>query len=322
MQQVKKLNIATFIFILFLLFSGGKAWAKVHTVQPGESLYSIGKNMGIPPEKIVSTNALNSNSIVTGQVLLIPEKYIVVSGDTLYSISSKFGVEIWEIQSLNGLSSDKIYPGQTLLIPQKSPYTKITVQKGDTLSSICQYRGVKMEDVKTLNGLTYDVIYAGSQLLLPQPSTTGRSQGNLASRGYIDRSSYVKSSSGIYYTAEDRMLLAKLIHAEAEGEPYKGKVAVGATVVNRVKDSSFPNTIKDVIYQVDSKGYYQFCPVREGRIYSITANADSLAASDEALSGIDPTGGSLYFYNPKKTSNTWLKKKPIYIQIGNHIFTK
>lgn len=320
MGQVKKLNIATFICILFLLFSGGKAWAKVHTVQPGESLYSIGQNTGIPPEKIIESNTLSSSNILAGQVLLIPEKYIVVPGDSLYKISLKFGVNVWEIKSLNGLSSDNIFPGQSLFIPQSSPYTKITVQKGDTLASICQKYGVKMEDTKSINGIINNAIYAGSWLLLP--SSIGRPQENLTSRGYINRSSYVRSNTGIYYNAQDRMLLAKLIHAEAEGEPYKGKVAVGATVVNRVKDGNFPNTIKDVIYQVDSKGYYQFCPVREGRIYSIIPNSDSLSASDEALSGIDPTGGSLYFYNPQKTSNAWLKKKPIYTQIGNHIFTK
>ena len=118
------------------------------------------------------------------------------------------------------------------------------------------------------------------------------------------------------------MLLARLIEAEAEGEPYMGKVAVGAVVVNRVLSNLFPNTIKDVIYHVDEIGAYQFEPVLDGRLFSVTVSSDSYKAADAALGGMDPTGGALFFFNPYKISNTWLLSKPVIYRIGDHVFTK
>ncbi|AYO29818.1 LysM peptidoglycan-binding domain-containing protein [Biomaibacter acetigenes] len=325
MQLFKKLNIAAFAVTFFLLL-GGTAQAQVYTVQPGDTLFLLSKSTGVPMEKIVSANTLANDQILAGQVLLLPEKYIVKSGDTLYLISRRYGIDLQELKSLNGLSSDEIFVGQALYIPQKSPYRRITVQKGDTLFLISRAYGVTVQDLKDLNGLIGDDIYPGMRLLIPHsaqvPATAPERSGELPSRGYIDRDAYVKSSSGIYYTAEDRMVLAKLIHAEAEGEPYDGKVAVGAVVVNRVKSPDFPNTIKDVVYQIDELGLYQFSPVEEGRLDYITPNKDSLSAADDALAGVDPTGGALYFFNPAKISNKWLLSKPVLYKIGNHVFTK
>lgn len=325
MVFIKKQKIAVFLVAFFLLL-GGAAQAQVYTVQPGDTLYLLSKSTGIPMEKIVSANTLAGDQIVAGQVLLLPEKYIVKSGDTLYLISRRYGIDLQELKSLNGLSSDKIFIGQALYIPQKSPYKRITVQKGDTLFLISRAYGVTVQDLKDLNGLIGDDIYPGMRLLIPQyastPATAPERSGELPSRGYIDRDSYVKSGSGIYYTAEDRMILAKLIHAEAEGEPYNGKVAVGAVVVNRVKSPDFPNTVRDVVYQIDELGLYQFSPVEEGRLDYITPNRDSLSAADDALAGKDPTGGALYFFNPDKITNSWLLSKPVLCKIGSHVFTK
>lgn len=322
---LKKLNIAALVVALFLLF-GGTAQAQVYTVQPGDTLFLLSKSTGIPVEKIVTANTLVSDEILAGQILLLPEKYIVKPGDTLYFISRQYGIDLAELKNLNGLSSNDIFVGQALYIPQKSPYQKITVQKGDTLFLISRAYGVTVQDLKNLNGLVGDTIYPGMKLLIPQNAVTpvnvpDRSQ-SLTSRGSFDRDTYMKAGSGIYYTAEDRMLLAKLIHAEAEGEPYNGKVAVGAVVVNRIKSPIFPNTIKGVIYQIDDQGFYQFSPVEDGRLYSATPNKDSFNAADDALAGIDPTGGALYFFNPAKIDNRWLLSKPVIYKVGNHVFTK
>jgi len=325
LKLFKKLNIAALAVAFFLLL-GGAAQAQVYTVQPGDTLFLLSKTTGVPANMIVSSNALSTDQITAGQVLLLPEKYIVKSGDTLYLISRRYGIDLAELKSLNGLSSDQLLVGQALYIPQNSPYQRITVQKGDTLFLISRAYGVTVQDLKTINGLIKDDIYPGMKLLIPQnaqnPAKVSDSSGETVSRGGVDREAYSKSGSGIYYTAEDRMLLAKLIHAEAEGEPYEGKVAVGAVVVNRVKSPNFPNTIKGVVYQVDELGFYQFSPVEEGRLDYITPNKDSLNAADDALAGTDPTGGALYFFNPAKISNTWLLSKSIIYKIGNHVFTR
>jgi spore germination cell wall hydrolase CwlJ-like protein len=123
----------------------------------------------------------------------------------------------------------------------------------------------------------------------------------------------------VEYNAEDLELLARLVHAEAQGEPYKGKVAVAATVLNRVKNPDYPDTIRGVIYQ----NYYgfQYCPVRNGRI-NRPADEEARKAAKEALEGNDPTNGALSFYNPSKSSNIWIGNRPRFKTIGNHVFVK
>lgn len=122
------------------------------------------------------------------------------------------------------------------------------------------------------------------------------------------------STSGSGYISSDHRLLAKLVYAEARGESYKGKVAVAAVVLNRVRSSSFPNTVSGVIYQ--SKA---FSCVSNGSINN-TPNSDSIRAALDALNGWDPTGGCLYFYNPKKTSDAWIRTRTVKTVIGNHSF--
>jgi len=311
----KKLNTAAFL-IIFLILLGGKAQAKVHTVGSGDTLFKLSKRTGIPVDVIKSGNTLFSDDILTEQVLLIPEKYIVKPGDSLYTISRQFDVDVWEIKELNGLSSGEIWAGDMLYIPQKSPYKRTEVKWGDTLSSISKAYAVSCYDLRRVNGILGDKIYAGMKLLIPSKNAND-SSSELSSRGYVDR-----GSRNYSYIEEERSLLARLIEAEAEGEPYAGKVAVGAVVMNRIKDHRFPNNIKDVIYEVDELGCYKFSPVLDGRLFTVTVGSDSQKAADEALQGVDPTGGAVFFFNPSKISNQWLLSKPVIYRIGGHTFTR
>lgn len=119
------------------------------------------------------------------------------------------------------------------------------------------------------------------------------------------------------YSAQDLDLLSRLIMAEAQGEPYEAKVAVGAVVINRVESGSFPKTINEVIYQ-NINGYYQFTPVVNGWINK-PANADSINAAKAALNGEDPTNNALFYYD-NTTTNSWILSKPVSIRIGNMIY--
>lgn len=113
-------------------------------------------------------------------------------------------------------------------------------------------------------------------------------------------------------------LLARLINGEARGEPYKGQVAVGAVVMNRVKSSEFPDTISGVIYQ---KG--QFSCVTDGQFNKpIDENSTVYKAAREAMNGADPTNGCIFFYNPKTSKSKWLFSRPTVITIGKHRFAK
>lgn len=109
-------------------------------------------------------------------------------------------------------------------------------------------------------------------------------------------------------------LLARLIHGEARGEPYTGKVAVGAVVLNRVKSASFPNTISGVIYQAGA-----FDCVKDGQI-NLTPDADSIRAARDAMNGWDPTGGCIYYYNPRTATSSWIWSRKVQLTIGDHVF--
>ncbi|WP_312093312.1 cell wall hydrolase [Aminipila sp.] len=115
----------------------------------------------------------------------------------------------------------------------------------------------------------------------------------------------------------DLELLARLITAEAQGEPYEAKVAVGAVVLNRVESGLWASTINDVIYQ-KTNGYYQFTPVENGWINK-PAQQESIKAAQEAMNGSDPTNGAQFYYDDK-TTNTWILSKPVSVQIGHMIY--
>jgi len=122
------------------------------------------------------------------------------------------------------------------------------------------------------------------------------------------------SSSSSSYNNSDLSLLAKLIYAEARGESYTGQVAVGAVVLNRVKSSSFPNTISGVIYQP-----YAYTCVSDGQI-NLTPSTQATSAAKDAMNGWDPTYGCLYYYNPSTATSAWIFSKKTVVTIGSHVF--
>ena len=121
-------------------------------------------------------------------------------------------------------------------------------------------------------------------------------------------------------TPGEMKLFAQLVHAEASGEPYSGKVAVAATVLNRIHDKNYPDNLKGVIFQLES-GHCQYSPVRDGRIWQ-EADQSAWRAIKDALEGEDPTGGATSFYNPRKTDDRWVRRQPVTNVIGNHVFFK
>ena len=140
-------------------------------------------------------------------------------------------------------------------------------------------------------------------------------KNTLAAMG-IYNSSNSSSSSGTSSNSSNVNLLARLIHGEARGEPYTGKVAVGAVVLNRVKSSSFPNTIAGVIYQ---KG--AFDAVSDGQI-NLSPDSSALKAAQDAINGWDPSYGAIYYFNPSTATNKWIWSRPLTVTIGKHRFCK
>ena len=127
------------------------------------------------------------------------------------------------------------------------------------------------------------------------------------------------AAMGIFCTddsnnSSDYNLLARIISAEARGEPYMGQVAVGAVVLNRVEHPSFPDTLSGVVYQ---KG--AFSCLYDGQFNEPISESAYKAATD-AINGLDPSGGAIYYYNPQKSTNKWIFSRPIITTIGSHRF--
>lgn len=149
------------------------------------------------------------------------------------------------------------------------------------------------------NGLTVDGI-AGDKTLSAMGIQSSGSQNN-------------SSNSN---NTNDVNLLSRVIYGEARGEPYVGQVAVGAVILNRVKNSSFPNTLAGVIYQSGA-----FDAVTDGQV-NMNPDSDAKKAAQDAINGWDPSYGAIYYFNPETATNKWIWSRPLTIKIGKHRFCK
>lgn len=167
-----------------------------------------------------------------------------------------------------------------------------TVRPGDSLWLIAQRTGTTVAQLQQANGIWSTWIYPGQVLVLPQAS-----------------SSRLSSS--------DHDLLARLIEAEAQGEPYAGMVGVAAVVLNRVKDPRFPNTIPGTVYE-----RHAFESVTNGLIWRRQPSTTAYKAAQDAANGWDPTYGALFFWNPSVPVNPWMWTRTITTRLGNHLFAR
>ncbi|PFM63741.1 peptigoglycan-binding protein LysM [Bacillus cereus] len=234
--------------------------------------------------------------------------YNVQKNDTLEAISKQYGVSVQSLKQVNNKVNNQINIGERLTIPgsptaneyiQKKNSTAGTnsyqaiyqVKNGDTLSSISQQYKVSIQSIKQTNNVE------GSQIFVGQ---------------------HLKIDTGISLQEVD--LMARLVNAEAGGEPYAGKVAVAKVVLNRVNANGFPNTITDVIYEPIKNGY-AFTPVTDGRINQ-PATQEARMAVEEALTSKGTNSDWLYFYNPQTSTDKWITTRQTVAQIGSHRFAK
>jgi len=184
------------------------------------------------------------------------------------------------------------------LIMGASPSFAYTVKSGDTMNTIAKSNGLSLTELTKLNPSVKDAnkIYVGQN---------------------INTSPTSKATTKTAISDSEKDLLARLVRAEAEAEPYSGKVAVASVVLNRVASPDFPNTVTAVINQSG-----QFTPVSNGEIKK-AADAASKKAVAEALTYSYPTAAnSLFFYNPKTSTSRWLDSRTTTVVIANHTFKK
>jgi N-acetylmuramoyl-L-alanine amidase len=182
---------------------------------------------------------------------------------------------------------------------QASAYT---VKAGDTMSGIAKNNGMTL-----------------AQLIAKNPQVSNPNVISIGQNINTDSTATqttTTAKSAMSVSAEDKALMAKLVRAEAESEPYPGKVAVATVILNRVTSPDFPNTVREVIYQSG-----QFTPVSNGEINK-PADADSIRAVNDAIVYQPNSKGALFFYNPKTATNQWNATREVVVTIGNHVFSK
>ncbi len=217
----------------------------------------------------------------------------VVGGGT----ARKLGITLYNVEKSGGIvkgkTAENIRKLQTAL--KSIGYYTSTVDGAWGRRTMCAVMSYQSD-----HGLTVDgVVGSATEKALGITLGTGSSGGS-GSTGNVSES--------------DLNLLARCVYGESRGEPYTGQVAVAAVVLNRVRSSKFPNTIKGVIYQAGA-----FTAVSDGQI-NLTPNQSAYNAARDALAGWDPTGGCLYYYNPDTATSSWIWSLTVHIKIGNHNF--
>lgn len=195
-------------------------------------------------------------------------------------------------------------PGQAAAAGASDGGFLYTVRWGDSLWNLSQRFGTTVTSLRQANSRWHDNLYAGEVLWVPTAGAV--TDGNGSGTGW--------SGGSVTASNDEVTLLARLINAEGRGEPYEGQVAVGAVVLNRVQSRLFPNTVSGVIHEPG-----QFEPASNGQLW-LQPSSTALQAARDALGGWDPAGGALYFFNPAKSSSSFLWSHPILRIIGNHYF--
>lgn len=227
----------------------------------------------------------------------VAANYTVVPKDSLYKISQLFKVPIDTIKRDNSISTNTIYPGQVLNISS----LEYTVKSGDSLYLIATRHGIPLANLRMANNKWDHLLMPGQKLVIPGVKPESQAKAVIS------------------HTQAEVDLLARLIEAEAVGEIYQAKVAVGGVVVHRVQSSEWPNSITSVIYQKIGE-HQQFTPVKNGMINN-KPSEDSVKAAKAALYGSDPSKGAMFYFDDSST-NQWMWSKTRTAYIDSMVFVK
>ncbi len=236
----------------------------------------------------------------------------VQQGDTLWRISRAHQVSLTGLEMVNPtVRADRLLPGTVLKLPET-----YTIQPNDTLWRISKRYGFSLDRLERANpGVNPRNLQIGSHLTLPVPSA--ETVATVHAAAMQPAPSNTANPTDLYW-------LSRLIYAEANGEPMNAQIAVGDVVYNRAHSTGqgFPNTIKDVIFQV-SDGHYQFTCVANGWIYNTPDESSIEAAKAVLVNHENLVPDALVFYNPAKTpAGSWVFDQPTVARIGDFVFAK
>ena len=301
----KTQKIVAALAAVFLLAPGSAvvANAKSSSISYDAELYSYQQHKGLVSVKNKSLSSYERPTVsVQGKTLSVRG---IVIGDTYYvpfrAMANALGAQ-YEYSSSTKTSTMKL--GSLTLTASDGCYTSYANDRA--LFSISPT--VIMSDGRMY--IPIDVFLKATGLRRSVSGSTVSVSGTFSPLAHASK----------FYRSDEVLWLARIIHAEAQGEPLLGQIAVGNVVLNRVKSSSFPNTIYSVIF--DRNYGVQFSPILNGSIYN-TPSYNATLAAKICLEGFDISEGALYFLQPHLSTSSWIPKNRTYaFTIGNHDFYK
>ena len=306
MKTQLKILLLIIIFTLIFTFNGlaQPRFTLIYVVQNGDTIYDIANEYNTSVNNILKNNNIdNASKINIGDELIIKKENQNKNNKPKldYNISLNNNPEN-NFQLDVGRNYSVRYNPEQPLPEVNIPSDKIIkyyVDSGDTLYDLAESFNTSVGVLMALNNMNHSIIRSGEKINIPI--------NNLTKRQVLAKT----------VSQSDIEIMARTIHGEARGEPYMGQVAVGAVIINRVLSHEFPNNIRDVVYQ-----RRQFTAVADGQINYLPNNT-AYRAAREALNGVDPTMGSLYYYNPKTAENkSWFQTRKFVVSIGEHVFAK
>ncbi len=312
MNKIMNKIIFVLILILFITFlqvniiEATPNFTLIYVVQEGDTLSEIANDYDVTTDSILKVNNISKNSLIkAGQELIIPRE------NNKNNEKKFWDYKLYEPINKNNKNPLNLKAGSNYSVrvnPEKSlpdvniPESQIIkyhVGMGDTLFDLARSFNTSTGIIMALNDMDDSIIRINDTIRLPINNLTP------------------KEALAKVIKPHEVDLLARAIFGEARGEPFKGQVAVGAVIINRVLSSYFPNTFKRVIYQSS-----QFSAVDDGQI-NLRPNQTAYKAARQAIRGIDPTMGSLYYYNPRTATNKkWFASRRSTVTIGDHVFAK
>ncbi len=272
-------------------------------VKRGESLWSLAQTYHTTVEQLVALNQVKTpNQIREGESLRVPD------GDD----SGK------AIKTVTAAAVDNTLDTANTLDVLEVPWWVSILRSMPTFASINNQRLSASRSSNVLSDVqlaqpkipTYEIIVNEDTELMDKSQTAAAVPVPVETEGEI-----LSRSLGRLVSKEEVELLSRVIYGEARGEDFEGQVAVGAVVLNRLKDPRFPKTMRGIIYQTGA-----FTAVKDKQIH-LEPDDQAYKAAEAALSGLDPTNGAIYYYNPRIATDRWIKSRPVIKRIGNHTFS-
>ncbi len=302
-----------------MLFMGKykKFWIVLAAVLLFSTLLATVGVVFLPPEAKEALSQFGSTGTEVRQIQTALKKQGYYTGSVDGVFGSQTQAAVRKFQAAKGLTVDGIC-GSATLSALGIGGSSTTLRKGSSGSGVKKVQQ-KLSDWGYYTGKIDGIYGSGTESAVRKfqrnNGLTADGICGIRTLSAMGLSSVAASSHATSASNGDVYLLARIISAEARGESYRGQVAVGAVVMNRVRSSKFPNTLAGVIYQ---KG--AFTAIDDGQFNEPIADS-AYRAAREVLAGADPTGGCLYYYNPVTATSKWIYSLPIKMTIGKHRFS-